>query len=61
MNNYKYFEQEEIMFYLKANNNTGKLRIVLCIAVVIGTYVFSPKEKNLGIFLGLLFYYLTQT
>lgn len=55
MNNYKYFEQEGSIFHLKANNNTAKLRFVLCVAVTIALYVFLPKEKNLGLFLGLLF------
>lgn len=55
MNNYKYFEQEGSIFHLKANNNTAKLRFVLCVAVAIALYVFLPKEKNLGLFLGLLF------
>lgn len=55
MNNYKYFEQEGTIFQLKANNNTAKIRIVLCIAVAIAAYIFLPKEKNLGLFIGLLF------
>ena len=55
MNNYKYFEQQGNMFHLKANNNSNMMRIVLCIAVAIAAYIFLPKEKNLGLFLSLLF------
>lgn len=55
MNNYKYFEQEGTRFHLKANNNTAKLRIVLCLAAAIALYIFLPKEKNLGLYLGFLF------